>query len=139
LPEYSGTGERDLTDPPRPDTASPAAVLEYRNELLCSQLQRNLSLPRDEAHLLFEDLKRYLSLSFYTDLPLPPPREIDKGWHEFILMTRDYFDFCETYFGRYLHHQPSSNNASREDAAAGRNHTRELARRIFGVLSDNWM
>src|SRR5262249_52864847 len=33
-------------------------------------------------------------------------REIDQMWHVFLLYTRDYKNFCETYFGEILHHQP---------------------------------
>ncbi len=34
-------------------------------------------------------------------------RTIDNMWHEFILITRDYHDFCHHYFGRFLHHEPN--------------------------------
>lgn len=32
---------------------------------------------------------------------------IDTGWHEFILMTRVYRDFCEKYLDGYIHHLPA--------------------------------
>jgi hypothetical protein len=32
------------------------------------------------------------------------PQIVDWMWHEFILDTKRYTDFCETYFGYYLHH-----------------------------------
>jgi hypothetical protein len=28
-------------------------------------------------------------------------------WHEFILFTEDYSEFCQTFFGRYIHHLPN--------------------------------
>ena len=34
-------------------------------------------------------------------------REIDEMWHEFILFTKDYSDFCAKYFGEYMHHLPN--------------------------------
>jgi len=34
-------------------------------------------------------------------------REIDEMWHEFILFTKDYTQFCQLYFGEYLHHLPN--------------------------------
>lgn len=34
-------------------------------------------------------------------------QEIDEMWHEFILFTQDYMDFCQQYFGEYLHHLPN--------------------------------
>jgi hypothetical protein len=37
-----------------------------------------------------------------------PSRAVDDAWHEFILMTRTYEEFCERAFGRYLNHTPNS-------------------------------
>jgi hypothetical protein len=35
------------------------------------------------------------------------PQIVDWMWHEFIVDTRRYTDFCNIYFGRYLHHVKS--------------------------------
>ena len=37
-----------------------------------------------------------------------PSRAVDDAWHAFIVMTRDYADFCKRAFGRYLHHTPEA-------------------------------
>jgi hypothetical protein len=37
-----------------------------------------------------------------------PSQVVDELWHEFILFTRDYQDFCRTAFGRFLHHTPAT-------------------------------
>jgi hypothetical protein len=37
-----------------------------------------------------------------------PSRVADDAWHEFILMTRLYHEFCDEAFGRYLHHTPDA-------------------------------
>ena len=34
--------------------------------------------------------------------------ELDNMWHIFLLFTRDYQEFCSTYFGEFLHHVPST-------------------------------
>ncbi len=31
---------------------------------------------------------------------------LDEFWHLFILMTKEYSEFCNKYFGFYLHHSP---------------------------------
>lgn len=36
-----------------------------------------------------------------------PSQVADDLWHEFILHTRDYHDFCTQAFGSYLHHTPA--------------------------------
>jgi hypothetical protein len=33
-------------------------------------------------------------------------RGIDQMWHVFLLYTQDYMEFCNQYFGDYLHHLP---------------------------------
>jgi hypothetical protein len=35
-----------------------------------------------------------------------PSRLVDEAWHEFILDSLSYTDFCEKAFGGYLHHMP---------------------------------
>jgi hypothetical protein len=37
-----------------------------------------------------------------------PSVVVDDLWHEFVLHTRDYATFCDTAFGRFLHHTPES-------------------------------
>ncbi len=75
----------------------------------------------DIAEQLFEDLMCYLWLCSeydkdkaaspnqselnFTPVMHEEMRLIDDMWHEFILMTRDYTDFCQKYFGKFLHHQ----------------------------------
>lgn len=36
-----------------------------------------------------------------------PSQVVDDLWHEFILYTRNYDQFCRTAFGRFLHHTPA--------------------------------
>jgi hypothetical protein len=33
---------------------------------------------------------------------------VDEAWHQFVLFTSQYVDFCQRYFGEYLHHNPSN-------------------------------
>jgi hypothetical protein len=37
-----------------------------------------------------------------------PSRLVDEAWHEFILDSRHYTEFCERAFGEYLHHTPET-------------------------------
>ncbi|WP_371324315.1 hypothetical protein VX159_01980 [Dechloromonas sp. ZY10] len=36
-----------------------------------------------------------------------PSQAVDDAWHEFILFTRQYEQFCRHAFGRFLHHTPA--------------------------------
>lgn len=48
-----------------------------------------------------------------------PSQAVDTAWHEFILLTKNYADFCEKAFGKFLHHTPhiASDAAQREGLA----------------------
>jgi hypothetical protein len=48
------------------------------------------------AHLMSG--KRFVSM---------PSRAVDDLWHEFILYTREYKQFCRRAFGSFLHHTPA--------------------------------
>jgi hypothetical protein len=47
---------------------------------------------------------------------------VDDYWHEMVLHTWDYQEFCDSALGRFLHHQPESAMTA-ADAAANRNAT----------------
>jgi uncharacterized membrane protein YgcG len=48
-----------------------------------------------------------------------PSVAVDAFWHEMVLHTRDYQEFCDQALGRFLHHVPES-SMSVEAAAANR-------------------
>ncbi len=37
-----------------------------------------------------------------------PSQVVDDLWHEFILYTKNYEQFCKQAFGRYMHHTPAA-------------------------------
>ncbi len=37
-----------------------------------------------------------------------PSKVVDELWHQFILMSREYSEFCDQAFGKYLHHTPDT-------------------------------
>lgn len=48
-----------------------------------------------------------------------PSQAVDVAWHEFILCTKDYADFCQKAFGKFLHHTPTERMNSSTDATNG--------------------
>lgn len=48
-----------------------------------------------------------------------PSQVADDLWHEFILYTRHYEQFCRKAFGRFLHHTPAVVLGNARDANAG--------------------
>lgn len=64
------------------------------------------------AHL--KSGRRYVSM---------PSQVVDDLWHEFILHTRNYEEFCRRAFGRFLHHTPAAvlgNSGSKTNAGLRR-------------------
>ena len=53
-------------------------------------------------------MKRYLLVSdaVYPQQVPTFSRRVDEAWHQFVLFTREYTEFCAQSFGRYMHHRP---------------------------------
>ena len=116
------------------------AVESYRNEKVLYRFQTKLGLDVEQAEALFKDTKRFLLLCgcFRSRGPLSPTAAIDNGWHEFLMFTKDYQEFCEQYFGGFLHHSPFVPWIAEKPGGIYR--TYRLAREVFGSdLSQNWM
>lgn len=54
--------------------------------------------------------------------------EVDEVWHTFIIDTKEYFTFCNRYFGFYLHHRPSQPG---EDLSASAKKFQKLYKKNF--------
>lgn len=48
-----------------------------------------------------------------------PSQVVDVAWHEFILFTREYRQFCSRGLGRFLHHTPAEAMKSKNHAQGG--------------------
>lgn len=70
-----------------------------------------------EAELIrvSKELIKYFTLFIMTDkktVIAMPSRVLDIAWHQFILNTARYNDFCEKGIGRFIHHTPAENDSS---------------------------
>ncbi len=63
-----------------------------------------------QADIALEGLRAWYLACLYADGDLigMPSKAVDEAWHEMILMTREYTEFCQRAFGRYLHHLPDT-------------------------------
>jgi len=72
--------------------------------------------------LLEREFKRFLVLALLVksdDYRLVPSRPVDALWHELILNTPKYREFCDKVFGRYLDHKPEASRARAQAIYAG--------------------
>lgn len=98
-------------------------LLNYQNPQVIKRYQRDFPNANVDAGFLFMNLLKYLWLckKHIHDKKLHPSdpaldfiavmhqemRAMDDIWHVFILHTKDYADFCQKYFGEFLHHVPN--------------------------------
>lgn len=91
-------------------------VLKYENHFVVRRFQARFALPDDQANAVFTETLRWLWYMASTEVTAINPEAhsidapmtvIDEMWHDFILVTRDYTDFCVDMFGRYIHHAPA--------------------------------
>ena len=61
-------------------------------------------LELESASSLFQELELFLEKA--SDKNLTPTKVVDIAWHEFILHTKDYMNYCIAKFGKYIHHVP---------------------------------
>ena len=113
-------------------------VLDYKQPQVVHRLQKQLKISEQEASGLFRDTLQFLFLCGTHGGHLAPTRTIDEGWHAFILHTQDYAEFCDRFFGRFLHHVPGDENVPMSRRLETAAQTFELARETFGELSSNW-
>lgn len=88
-----------------------AELLNYTNQPIINYFCHNHPQTNlNECNLLFKDLLAWMWLKKQRDQMgkktylFGPLLSLDEMWHDFILHTRDYIDFCMHYFGEYLHH-----------------------------------
>lgn len=96
-------------------------TLNYRNDRIINKFRTLYAVSLDEAQEIGSEAYRWLWLNARlgedrkiegTGIPhVLVIHEgmviIDEFWHTFILHTRDYEEFCNEYFGTFIHHSPS--------------------------------
>jgi hypothetical protein len=108
-------------------------LLQYKNQAVIERYERDFPNNALNGEAAFTELMKYFwlanhhkiirnldpdneALNFSCYL-FPEMKEIDDIWHSFLLFTKDYMEFCDTYFGEFQHHTPieSDEIASNEE------------------------
>ena len=101
------------------EVADLASVLAYRHDDVIHRFAGEFKVSVADAEEIFTETKRWLWIcarrkvavergeAVFVTFPLfNEARIIDLMWHTFLLYTEDYADFCERYFGFFVHHKP---------------------------------
>lgn len=86
--------------------AKKSEVLAYQNNAVVHRITEVLGCDTGRAEQVFSDLKLFLWMAACSHDAVIPSPVIDEAWHCFVLFTKDYADFCHTFFGEFLHHVP---------------------------------
>lgn len=83
---------------------------EFHNSIVNSFSQKHPELSDIKVDRVFDGLKEFFTASYRAgDGELAMPSVIvGEAWHEFIIHTKIYNEFCSHAFGRYLHHTPTT-------------------------------
>ena len=89
-----------------------ARVMNYPIPDVIQRCKKDHGYSDEDMQILEKELKRYLVMSevlednksgtgMYSE-------DVDNLWHSFILFTKDYAAFCDTCFGKFIHHVPGT-------------------------------
>ena len=98
--------KRMISHPVAIDHSVWARELVRREPILLEKIQQATSSDPAQAKILLVETLRFLHLVAFYQRKLTPSLAVDLAWHEFILFTRQYAAFCQTTFGRFIHHSP---------------------------------
>lgn len=74
---------------------------------LVNRIMREEEVTRDQAERVIVQALAFLrACTLAPETRLAPSKQVDQGWHAFILYTREYTEFCERLAGGYIHHTP---------------------------------
>jgi hypothetical protein len=69
--------------------------------------EKHPQLTQKDCMLVSRAMRKYfLTYLKSKDFVAMPSQVVDDFWHEFILYTRDYKQFCNQAFGQFMHHTP---------------------------------
>lgn len=76
-------------------------------EKIIAAFSQKYALKTGHVEALASELAKFLSICATYPNNLTPSPKIDAIWHEFIIHTKDYHEYCMSTFGRFIHHNPS--------------------------------
>jgi hypothetical protein len=137
IPLISGLGAR-LTSLTQVKSKNQLKFIEaygFSDALRAKFWASNGSLNADQQDTVFAALRDYFYLCHQAKQSMVsmPSQIVDDAWHEFILFTKDYDDFCSNAFGRFLHHTPAEAMKTPLQAQDGIKRSWRLACRKEGI------
>ena len=107
--------------------------------LLLPRLCKDLQLQINQAEDVLTELIKFLYLHKLQSARFTPSKVVDEAWHVFLLFTRTYQEFCNTELGKFVHHEPGSEDVDSKTRFKGQyENTIEMLKRHFGEADKKW-
>ncbi len=85
----------------------------------------------------FTEFKKYVALYGLNHKPLKmSSKKVDSVWHQFILFTPQYHQFCDEMLGGYMHHTPTTSFTPSLEGSG--NLFNRSYQEIFGAIPKIW-
>lgn len=81
-------------------------IFKYTNQNVIEKYSEEFNLSLSDAEFHFKGMIKFLITCSKSKMPCYPNAILDNMWHTFILFTRDYYTFCNSYLGQFIHHVP---------------------------------
>jgi len=131
-------------------------VLAYQNDDVVIRFSTDNDISFDDSQEIFLETKRWLwicakrkialdrgEIEFFNIPLFNEAFIIDSMWHTFLLFSEDYLNFCQKYFGFYVHHYPKTHKETlkwreriEKDPEGARLERRESLKKVYGYLYD---
>jgi hypothetical protein len=127
-------------------------VIAYKNPAVVRRFSKEFPLYANSAEEIFEDLMRFFWASFkhaqdkknnpsneefkFTYIMDEEMRSIDQMWHIFLLYTKDYMNFCQDYFGEYIHHLPDLVDKMDDNVSVFQNNLEKFLSYTYDLLGE---
>ena len=94
-------------------------LLAYKHRNVVRRYCHEQNVSQEAGEKCFREMLKWLYLCYRYSTDEQPHGfqcsmtteilQLDEMWHCFVLHTLDYAEFCNRYFGFFLHHQPVDN------------------------------
>jgi hypothetical protein len=112
-------------------------ISDYDLWFVAERLKR-AGLSAEQIESGVTEFKKYMTLFAlgYEELGMVS-HDVDEVWHRFILFTEEYTKFCDSIFGKYIHHAPNTSRNPRLSRECVVNFS-DAYTRVFGPLPSIW-
>ena len=131
-----------ITHEPIDQASLISKIMDYPMGTIMKRCQKDFGYDAHEIKILEKELKRYLSLviierSMNQQTSGMYSTDVDNLWHTFILFTKEYTAFSETFTGKYIHHAPNIDDIDNPDAEKTEAEQKENAQK-FKIFITNY-